>query len=98
MWAAGAGCRSMVGYRLGRFDVSRAVASDLVCAAGRFVRHRWVERSLLAGEVGLDRAVAMLHLVDAGAGRPTVEAPWFLGLARVGRLAAAQRWVARRGV
>jgi len=93
--AAGVGCRSTVEYVSGRFDVSRTVASDLVFAAGRFGRHRWIEGSLLAGEVGFDRAVAMLRLVDAGADRCTVEASSALDLAGVGRLAAAQRRVSR---
>jgi len=33
--AAGAGCRSTVEYLVGRFDVSRSVASDLAFSAGR---------------------------------------------------------------
>ena len=93
---AGVGCRSTVEYVSSRFDVSRLVASDLVFTAGRFGRHRWVGRSLLAGEIGFDRAVAMLRLVDAGADRGTVEDSSSLDLPGVGRLAAAQRRVSRR--
>jgi len=93
--AAGAGCRSTVEYVSGRFDVSRAVASDLTFVAGRLAQHRWIQGSLEAGEVGFDRAVAMLRLVDAGADRRTVEASCRLDLAGVGRLAASQRRVSR---
>lgn len=94
--AAGAGFRSTVEYLSGRFDVSRAVAADLAFSAGRFGRHRWVRRSMLAGEIGFDRALAMLRLIDAGAARSTVEASTSLDLAGIDRLAAAQRRVTRR--
>ena len=94
--AAGAGCRSTVEYLSSRFDVSRTVASDLTFAAGPLARHRWIQGSLEAGEIGFDRAVAMLRLVDAGADRRTVEASCRLDLAGVGRLAASQRRVSRR--
>ncbi|MEX0666757.1 MAG: HNH endonuclease signature motif containing protein, partial [Acidimicrobiia bacterium] len=81
------GCRSMVEWIASRLDVSQSTARDLVLVAKATDTH--VERLLADGEIGLERAVAMVRLRLAGASNGLVSQSLGYDLAGVARLTAS---------
>jgi hypothetical protein len=81
------GCRSMIEWIASRLDVSQSTARDLVLVAKATDTH--VEHLLAKGEIGLDRAVAMVRLRLAGASDDLVSQSFGYDLAGVARLTAA---------
>lgn len=81
------GCRSMVEWIASRLDVSQSTARDLVLVAKATDAH--VEQLLADGEIGLERAVAMVRLRLAGASEDLVSRSLGYDLAGVARLTAS---------
>ena len=83
------GCRSMVEWVASRLDVSHSIAGDLLFLAK--ANDGPVEQLLSAGEIGLQRAVLMVRLRQAGASDQQVIDSRGFDLAGVERLAASHR-------
>jgi hypothetical protein len=83
------GCRSLAEWVAARLDVSAAVAADLVAVAR--AGDPEVDRWLAAGEVGLERAAALVRLGQAGGGAELVARSFGFDLAGVARLSASLR-------
>ena len=86
--AAADGCKSMADWVASRLDVSHRIARDLMVVA-RAEDDR-VDRLLEAGEVGLERAVALIRLGDTGASDELVAASFGLDLTGLLRLVASR--------
>lgn len=80
------GCRSMSDWVASRLDVSHSTARDLVFLAK--AKDTQVEQLLTAGEIGLDRAVAMARLRQAGASGDVISQSLGYDLAGVAKLTA----------
>lgn len=83
------GCRSMTEWVASRLDVSHSTARDLVFLAK--ANDAEAERLLAAGEIGLDRAVAIGRLRLSGASGDVISQSCGYDLAGVARLTAALR-------
>ncbi|HUP15452.1 MAG TPA: HNH endonuclease signature motif containing protein [Acidimicrobiia bacterium] len=83
------GCRSMVEWVASRLDVSHSIASELLFLAK--ANDVLVEQLLSHGEIGLQRAVLMVRLRQAGASDEQVIDSRGYDLAGVERLAASHR-------
>ncbi|HKX75747.1 MAG TPA: hypothetical protein VJR05_10200, partial [Acidimicrobiia bacterium] len=70
--AAADGCRTMIDWVASRLDVSRRIAKDLLVVAR--AENAEVDRMLESGVVGLERAVALIRLVNTGASLELMEA------------------------
>ncbi len=81
------GCRSMVEWVSSRLDVSPSTARDLVLVAK--AADPEVEALLASGEVGWERAVAMVRLRLAGATDDLIAQSFGLDLAGIARLTAS---------
>lgn len=80
------GCRSMVEWVASRLDVTHRQARDLVFLSKAADRH--VEEQLASGEIGLDRAVAMVRLHQAGASSDVIAQSHGYDLGGIARLTA----------
>ncbi|HKX76621.1 MAG TPA: hypothetical protein VJR05_14665, partial [Acidimicrobiia bacterium] len=63
--AAADGCRTMIDWVASRLDVSRPVAKDLLVVAR--AQNPEIDRWLETGEIGLERAVALIRLHNTDA-------------------------------
>lgn len=80
------GARSMVEWVASRLDVSHQLARDLVFLAKS--ADRQVQELLASGEIGLDRAVAMVRLRLAGAPSNVISRSFGFDLAGIAKLTA----------
>jgi hypothetical protein len=80
------GCRSLVDWVASRLDVPHSTARDLVLLAK--ANDVEVDGLLAAGEIGLDRAIAIVRLRQAGASADVVSQSFGFDLAGIGRLTA----------
>jgi hypothetical protein len=78
------GCKNMVDWVASRLDVSHRAAQDLLVVAR--ARKQTVDRLLESGEIGLERAVALVKLADTGSSERTIADSFGLDLAGLWRL------------
>ncbi len=86
--AAADGCRTMIDWVASRLDVSHGVAKDLLVVAR--ADNAEIDRLLESGEVGLERAVALLRLRNTGASEELVAASFGLDLSGLWRLVSTR--------
>ncbi|HKX76394.1 MAG TPA: hypothetical protein VJR05_13495, partial [Acidimicrobiia bacterium] len=82
--AAADGCRTMIDWVSSRLDVSRPVAKDLLVVAR--AQNPQIDRMLQTGEIGMERAVALIRLHNTGAPDELMAAASGLDLSGLWRL------------